>query len=99
MHGLHFEIPLIRLVMRLDSPEGELPASSLKASSTPHLHTLMSLVRIETPFDRLLTAKTPPSYPGSEQIRPVPAKPKKSVRPPKAARAGDRRASSPSKKK
>jgi hypothetical protein len=100
MRYLHFEVPLIRLVMPLDSPDGKLPTSSMKASSTPHLQTLLRLARIETPFDDLLTAKAPRSEPrlGADK-RPVQAKPKKSIRMPKAAGAGDRRASSQPKKK
>src|SRR5437588_8829011 len=56
LHGLHFEVPLIRLVMPLDSSDGKLPTSSRRASSTLHLQTLLTLVRIETPFDVLLKA-------------------------------------------
>jgi len=47
MHGLHFEVPLIRLVMPLDPPDGKSP-SLMKASSALHLQTLLRLIRIET---------------------------------------------------
>src|SRR6266850_7014224 len=44
MHGLHFEVPLIRLVMPLDSPDGKVLTSSRNASSTLHLQTLLRLI-------------------------------------------------------
>jgi len=98
-NSLQFEVPLIRLVMPLDSPDGKSPTSLMKASSALHLQTLLRLIRIETRFEDLLTPKAPPSIPGSGQTQPVPARTKKSNRTLKASATGKRRSSSQPKKK
>jgi len=55
--GLRFTVPLIRLVIPIDSLDGKLRARSMQMTSDLRLQTFRRLVRIKTPFADLLPAK------------------------------------------
>jgi hypothetical protein len=95
--SLRFTVPLIRLVIPIDSLNGKLRARSMQMPSGLRLQTLLRIVRIETPFADLLPAKASPASP--DQIEPVQTQKRKSDRMPKSPATRARRASSQRKKK
>jgi hypothetical protein len=95
--GLRFTVPLIRLVIPIDSLNGKLRARSMQMPSGLRLQTLRRLARIETPFADLLPAKASPATP--DQIEPIQTQKKRSDRMPKPPATRARRAPSPRKKK
>src|ERR1700704_3162211 len=94
--SLRFTVPLIRLVIPIDSLDGKLRARSMQMPSGLRLQTWRRLVRIETLFADLLPAKASAT---PDQIEPVQAQKKKPDRMPKSPATGSRRASSQRKKK
>jgi hypothetical protein len=90
MKGLRFTVPLMRLVVPLDSREGKLRTGSAEKASRLHPQTLLRLVRIETRLEDLVRGKASHSgsAPAPDPIQPVPAPKKKANRmPPNASRA------------
>ena len=109
MKGLRFTVPLLRLVIPLDSLQTSKSADAKRRGETALIQTfpssrptmLFRLVRIETPLEALLpkASLTAPAQPSPDQRLLQPAPNKKRNRTRKASRARGRPVSSRRKRK
>ena len=55
--SLLFQVPLIRVVLPLDSSDGKIRPSSADTSSSLQSRTILRIIRIVTPLEDVLRAK------------------------------------------